>query len=93
MIKLSNAKLVDGSLVNVEIDQGVIKSIAKSSGKDKVEGIDGSGKILMPGLVDLHTHLREPGREDSETVLTGSQSAVNGGIYSNFGDGKYKSSS
>ena len=39
MIKLSNAKLVDGSLVNVEIDQGVIKSILKSSGKDKVEGL------------------------------------------------------
>ena len=35
--------------------------------------------MLLPGLVDLHTHLREPGREDAETVLTGSQAAVSGG--------------
>ena len=80
MIRISNAKLVDGSVVNVEISDGIIKSIEKSNGKDKVEGIDSSGKILMPGLVDLHTHLREPGREDSETVFTGSQSAVSGGF-------------
>lgn len=80
MIKINNAKLVDGSLVNLEIDEGLVKSITKSTGKDKVEGIDGSGKILMPALVDMHTHLREPGREDSETVLTGAQSAVTGGF-------------
>lgn len=80
MIKINNAKLVDGSLVNLEIDEGLVKSITKSTGKDKVEGIDGSGKILMPSLVDMHTHLREPGREDSETVLTGAQSAVTGGF-------------
>ena len=80
MIKINNAKLVDGSLVNLEIDEGLVKSITKSTGKDQVEGIDGSGKILMPALVDMHTHLREPGREDSETVLTGAQSAVTGGF-------------
>ncbi len=41
--------------------------------------IDAKKKLLLPGLVDLHTHLREPGRENSETVLTGSQAAVKGG--------------
>lgn len=80
MIKIRNVNLVDGSIVNVEIDQGLVKTISKSTGKDNIDGIDGAGKILMPGLVDLHTHLREPGREDSETVLTGSESAVAGGF-------------
>lgn len=80
MIKIKNVNLVDGSIVNVEIDQGLVKTISKSTGKDNIDGIDGAGKILMPGLVDLHTHLREPGREDSETVLTGSESAVAGGF-------------
>lgn len=42
--------------------------------------IDGGGLTVIPGLVDLHTHLREPGREDSETILSGSQSAVAGGF-------------
>jgi len=41
--------------------------------------IDGTGLIALPGLVDLHTHLREPGREDAETVLTGSRAAALGG--------------
>ena len=42
--------------------------------------IDGGGTVALPGLVDLHTHLREPGREDSETVLTGTRSAARGGF-------------
>jgi dihydroorotase len=78
MIKINNAKLADNSLVDLEINNGVISKLSKSSGK-QTDGIDASGKILLPGLVDLHTHLREPGREDSETVLTGSQAAVAGG--------------
>ncbi len=43
------------------------------------ETIDADGLVALPGLVDLHTHLREPGREDAETVLTGSQAAALGG--------------
>ncbi len=42
--------------------------------------IDASGLVALPGLVDLHTHLREPGREDAETVLTGSRAAALGGF-------------
>ena len=78
MIKINNAKLTDNSLVDIEINNGLITKLSKSSGK-QTDGIDAAGKLLLPGLVDLHTHLREPGREDSETVLTGSQAAVAGG--------------
>ena len=78
MIKINNAKLADNSVVDLEINNGVISKLSKSSGK-QTDGIDATGKLLLPGLVDLHTHLREPGREDSETVLTGSQAAVAGG--------------
>ncbi|MDT0186729.1 dihydroorotase [Microbacterium sp. ARD31] len=43
------------------------------------ETIDAGGLVALPGLVDLHTHLREPGREDAETILTGSRAAALGG--------------
>ena len=79
MIKIDNAKLIDDSIVDIEIENGLIKSLKKSNGKSDNGGIDAAGKLLIPGLVDLHTHLREPGREDSETVKTGSEAAVAGG--------------
>jgi dihydroorotase len=46
--------------------------------------VDGTGTVLLPGLVDLHTHLREPGREDAETVETGSRAAALGGYTAVF---------
>ena len=79
MIKINNAKLADNSVVDLEIDNGVITKLSKAAGSKSVDGIDAAGKILLPGLVDLHTHLREPGQEDAETVLTGSQAAAAGG--------------
>lgn len=79
MINIYNAKTIAGSEIDLSIVDGVITAINQASGHKVSDGIDASGKLILPGLVDLHTHLREPGREDSETVQTGSQSAVAGG--------------
>jgi dihydroorotase len=54
--------------------------IADAGGIVPDEVIDAGGLVALPGLVDLHTHLREPGREDSETVETGSRAAALGGF-------------
>ena len=78
-MRISNAKLANGNLVNVEISNGSITKVDKATAGNVTDGIDAKSKLLIPGLVDLHTHLREPGREDAETVLTGSRSAVAGG--------------
>jgi dihydroorotase len=67
---------------DVVLDGGVIAAIGP--GLDGDEVLDGSGCVLLPGLVDLHTHLREPGREDAETVASGSAAAALGGYTSVF---------
>lgn len=54
------------------------------SAGDDVEVIEGAGQILLPGFVDMHTHLREPGREDTETIDTGSAAAALGGYTAVF---------
>ena len=77
---ISNAKLIDGKLVNIEIQSGIIHKIEAVQNSQKKSDYDAKGKLVIPGLVDLHTHLREPGREDSESVLTGSMAAVAGGF-------------
>ncbi len=77
MITISNAKTADGKVISLEISDG---HITKISNQPITSGIDATGKLLIPGLVDLHTHLREPGKEDSETVLTGSRAATAGGF-------------
>lgn len=75
---LSKATLAGGSVVDVRIKDDRITEIG--TGLTAAEVIDCAGLRLLPGLVDLHTHLREPGFEQSETVLTGSQSAALGGF-------------
>jgi dihydroorotase len=79
MIKITNAKTVEGKSISVEIENNLISKITDSSESNGSNVIDAKGKLLLPGLVDLHTHLREPGREDSETVLSGSIAATAGG--------------
>ena len=80
MIKVVGAKLTDGRVIDLDIDNQVIVKIENSTNNLSKGAVNGGSKLLIPGLVDMHTHLREPGREDSETVLTGSRAAVAGGF-------------
>ncbi|CAB4572028.1 unannotated protein [freshwater metagenome] len=79
MIRIKNAKTAEGKSISLEIDNNLISKISDTSEANGSDVIDAKGKLLLPGLVDLHTHLREPGREDSETVLSGSIAATAGG--------------
>lgn len=61
-------------------DLAIVDGRVAAGAPDDAQVIDGSGLIALPGLVDLHTHLREPGREDAETVETGTRAAALGGF-------------
>lgn len=77
---LKGLTLPDGSASDVEIRGGKISALDRELPKGQdVKEIDFAGSVLLPGLVDLHTHLREPGREDAETVLSGTMAAAKGG--------------
>jgi dihydroorotase len=76
---IKNATLADARVCDVLIENGVIQAVAPSLNDSDAIIFDASSMILLSGLVDLHTHLREPGKEDSETVLSGSRAGVKGG--------------
>lgn len=73
---LKDVSLADGSIQNIVVSGSLIKSVGSAISGEVVEA---SGLIALPGFVDLHTHLREPGFEQSETILSGSKSAALGG--------------
>ncbi len=79
---LKNGSLKGEKIVDLLIENDKIIKIgpAKSITDVNAEVVDLSGLIILPGLVDLHTHLREPGREDAETIATGSAAAARGGF-------------
>lgn len=76
---LRGARPYGEEAVDIVIADGIIVEFAKA-GTAGGEIVDADGLVALPGFVDLHTHLREPGREDAETVLTGSQAAALGGF-------------
>jgi len=87
-VLIANGRVVDPSqnidrASDVLVEDGVVAKIGPGlkAGKGVVT-IDATGCIVVPGLVDLHTHLREPGQEHKETIRTGTQSAVAGGYTS-----------
>ena len=76
----------EGEPVQVLIADGVIADMGADleSSAQFDEAIDAEGNVLLPGLVDMHVHLREPGREDTETIETGSRAAAKGGFTAVF---------
>jgi len=74
-----NAKLADGNLVDISVVGNNIESVGANLDLQGTD-INCEGLIALQGLVDLHTHLREPGFEQSETILTGSRAAAKGGF-------------
>jgi dihydroorotase len=67
-------------VMDLLIDEGVITQVSADINTKADEIIDGTGLYVMPGFIDLHVHLREPGFEYKETIRTGSQSAARGGF-------------
>ena len=87
-VLIKGAKVLGDNAADILVRDGMIAQIGsigstRSSGERdgaRLTVIDADGLVLLPGLVDLHTHLREPGREDAETVASGSAAAAAGGF-------------
>ncbi len=80
-VLISSADLLGEGRTDLLLREGLIVAIgkgAKEQAKD-AQLIDADGLVALPGLVDIHTHLREPGQEDAETVYTGTRAAAVGG--------------
>ena len=79
-ITLMGGQNASGEKINITITGEKISEISKDDPASNSTRIDISGSMVIPGLVDLHTHLREPGKEDAENVESGSRAAVKGGF-------------
>ncbi|HOY09096.1 MAG TPA: dihydroorotase [Candidatus Omnitrophota bacterium] len=75
-----NADKMDPNLQDILIDKGLIVRVGPGLPDGQARVMDVKGKHVFPGLIDLHVHLRQPGREDKETIETGSRAAVKGGF-------------
>jgi dihydroorotase len=86
-LRITNGRIIDPSQNidhsgDVWIEGGRIAAIGSQNGRQAEKTIDAAGKIVCPGLIDMHVHLREPGREEDETIATGTAAALAGGITS-----------
>jgi dihydroorotase len=83
---LRGGRPLGGDPADILVGDGVIAAIGAEAADEAAgaEEIDAADLVVLPGLVDLHTHLREPGREDAETVETGTQCAALGGFTAVF---------
>jgi dihydroorotase len=84
---IKNGYLIDPAgkkegVFDILVEKGKIKKVSGNIKSKDCEVVDAKGKIVLPGLIDMHVHLREPGREDNETVKSGTEAAISGGITS-----------
>ena len=85
LLLIKNATIVNVDQMAKEpqdilVEKGVIKKIAASIKEDKAKVIDAKGKLVLPGLIDIHVHFREPGEEHKETIASGMAAAAKGGF-------------
>ncbi|ABS04468.1 dihydroorotase [Kineococcus radiotolerans] len=81
---IQKVRPLGGAVTDLLLRDGEIAAVGPGLSAEGATVLDASGLIALPGLVDLHTHLREPGREDAETVDSGTRSAARGGYTSVF---------
>ncbi|MFW6188707.1 MAG: dihydroorotase, partial [Actinomycetota bacterium] len=83
---IQGARLYGERTADLLVDGGVIRRVGPDLGAEAGDArvVDAAGLVALPGLVDIHTHLREPGREDAETVETGTRAAALGGYTAVF---------
>jgi dihydroorotase len=79
MYVIKGASVLGAAPTDLLIRDGIVAAVGRDAADPGAEVVDADGLVALPGLVDLHTHLREPGREDAETVETGSRAAALGG--------------
>ncbi|HEX6920794.1 MAG TPA: dihydroorotase, partial [Actinomycetes bacterium] len=77
---VKGARLLGGDPTDLVLEGAVVTEVGAGLSRAGAEVVDADGLVALPGLVDLHTHLREPGREDAETVETGTAAAALGGF-------------
>lgn len=77
---IQGADVVGEGRADILLRDGVIVEVGSITAPPEATVVDADGLVALPGLVDLHTHLREPGREDAETIRTGSAAAAAGGF-------------
>lgn len=77
---ITGARLLGAEPVDLVIEGGELADVVPAGTSKQTATVDATGLVALPGLVDLHTHLREPGREDAETVETGTRAAALGGF-------------
>ena len=83
-ILISGAQIEGGAVADILIADGTIVEVGTGLTDKDARRIDADGLVALRGLVDLHTHLREPGYEASETILTGTRAAAAGGFTAVF---------
>ncbi|XVX21811.1 dihydroorotase [Actinomycetota bacterium] len=77
---VKGARLLGEDAADILVEDGVIREVGSVSAPSDAQVIDADGLVALPGLVDMHVHLREPGREDAETIATGAAAAAVGGF-------------
>src|SRR5690606_15360198 len=81
---VTGAQILGESTADIRVENGIITELGTDVSRSGARVIDADGLVALPGLVDLHTHLREPGYETSETILTGTRAAAAGGFTAVF---------